>query len=109
MFDGVARRYDITNTVLSLGQDRFWRRQTRAALGIRSPPAISSIIASTMRRWLDRLRSRRPSTRAGAGLGLIVFCSPIVICPPLARFSAGVNGHAKAGCAVRNIMTHIVP
>ncbi len=29
MFDGVARRYDITNTVLSLGQDRFWRRATR--------------------------------------------------------------------------------
>ena len=32
MFDGVARRYDLTNTVLSLGQDRFWRRATREAL-----------------------------------------------------------------------------
>jgi len=30
MFDGVARRYDLTNTVLSLGQDRLWRRATRA-------------------------------------------------------------------------------
>ncbi len=30
MFDGVARRYDITNTVLSLGQDRYWRRATRS-------------------------------------------------------------------------------
>jgi demethylmenaquinone methyltransferase/2-methoxy-6-polyprenyl-1,4-benzoquinol methylase len=29
MFDGVARRYDLTNTVLSLGQDRHWRRATR--------------------------------------------------------------------------------
>ena len=29
MFDAVARRYDLTNTVLSLGQDRFWRRATR--------------------------------------------------------------------------------
>src|SRR6201991_589217 len=34
MFDAVARRYDLTNTVLSLGQDRFWRRATRSALRI---------------------------------------------------------------------------
>src|SRR3954451_24875218 len=35
MFDGVAKRYDLTNTVLSFGQDRGWRRATRAALGLR--------------------------------------------------------------------------
>ena len=34
MFDGVARRYDITNTVLSGGQDRRWRRATRSALRV---------------------------------------------------------------------------
>ena len=34
MFDGVARRYDITNTVLSAGRDRYWRRATRAALRV---------------------------------------------------------------------------
>lgn len=32
MFDGVASRYDLTNTVISLGQDRRWRRATRTAL-----------------------------------------------------------------------------
>ena len=32
MFDGVAKRYDLTNTVLSFGQDRHWRRVTREAL-----------------------------------------------------------------------------
>jgi demethylmenaquinone methyltransferase / 2-methoxy-6-polyprenyl-1,4-benzoquinol methylase len=32
MFDGVARRYDLTNTVLSFGQDRWWRRCTRDAV-----------------------------------------------------------------------------
>ena len=32
MFDGVASRYDLTNTVLSFGQDRHWRRATQAAL-----------------------------------------------------------------------------
>ena len=33
-FDGVARRYDITNTVLSAGQERYWRRATREALNL---------------------------------------------------------------------------
>lgn len=32
MFDAVARRYDVTNDVLSLGQDRRWRREVIAAV-----------------------------------------------------------------------------
>jgi demethylmenaquinone methyltransferase/2-methoxy-6-polyprenyl-1,4-benzoquinol methylase len=32
MFDRVARRYDITNTVMSGGQDKLWRIATRRAL-----------------------------------------------------------------------------
>ncbi len=35
MFDGVARRYDLTNTVLSFGQDRRWRRRTRQCLELK--------------------------------------------------------------------------
>ncbi|HEX2892975.1 MAG TPA: class I SAM-dependent methyltransferase, partial [Marmoricola sp.] len=31
MFDDVAKRYDLTNDVLSLGQDRRWRHQVIAA------------------------------------------------------------------------------
>jgi demethylmenaquinone methyltransferase/2-methoxy-6-polyprenyl-1,4-benzoquinol methylase len=33
MFDAVARRYDLTNDVLSAGQDRVWRRAVIDALG----------------------------------------------------------------------------
>ena len=47
MFDAVARRYDITNTVMSLGQDRFWRRQTRAALGIGPGDKVLDLAAGT--------------------------------------------------------------
>ena len=32
MFDAVGKNYDITNTVLSFGRDRAWRRRTRRRL-----------------------------------------------------------------------------
>ncbi|MEU5837521.1 demethylmenaquinone methyltransferase [Streptomyces diacarni] len=35
MFDQAARRYDLTNTLLSAGADRTWRARTREALGLR--------------------------------------------------------------------------
>jgi demethylmenaquinone methyltransferase / 2-methoxy-6-polyprenyl-1,4-benzoquinol methylase len=47
MFDGVARRYDVTNTVLSLGQDRRWRRVTRSALGIGPGQKVLDLAAGT--------------------------------------------------------------
>ena len=33
MFDGVAEKYDRTNTILSFGRDRAWRRATAEAVG----------------------------------------------------------------------------
>lgn len=47
MFDAVARRYDITNTVLSAGQDRYWRRATRAALALRPGDTVLDLAAGT--------------------------------------------------------------
>lgn len=47
MFDGVARRYDITNTVLSAGQDRVWRRATREALGVGLGDKVLDLAAGT--------------------------------------------------------------
>jgi len=47
MFDAVARRYDITNTVLSLGQDRFWRRATGKALDVGPGDRVLDLAAGT--------------------------------------------------------------
>ncbi|CCW13223.1 demethylmenaquinone methyltransferase [Rhodococcus aetherivorans] len=47
MFDGVAQRYDITNTVLSFGQDRSWRRATRAALDLQPGERVLDLAAGT--------------------------------------------------------------
>ena len=47
MFDGVARRYDLTNTVLSGGMDRGWRKATVAALALRPRDAVLDLAAGT--------------------------------------------------------------
>jgi len=47
MFDAVARRYDLTNTVLSLGQDRGWRRATRKALRVGPHDTVLDLAAGT--------------------------------------------------------------
>lgn len=47
MFDGVAKRYDLTNTVLSFGRDRSWRRATRAALELTPGERVLDVGAGT--------------------------------------------------------------
>ena len=47
MFDGVAQRYDLTNSVLSFAQDRRWRRLTRAALDLHRGDLVLDLAAGT--------------------------------------------------------------
>ncbi|MEU4318558.1 demethylmenaquinone methyltransferase [Nocardia fluminea] len=47
MFDGVAKRYDLTNTVISGGQDRYWRWATRRALALRPGERVLDLAAGT--------------------------------------------------------------
>ncbi|MGI8676423.1 MAG: demethylmenaquinone methyltransferase [Nocardioidaceae bacterium] len=47
MFDAVARRYDLTNDVLSLGQDRRWRRQVVRMLAPRAGERVLDLAAGT--------------------------------------------------------------
>ena len=47
MFDAVARRYDVTNDVLSLGQDRRWRKRVIAAVAPRPGERVLDLAAGT--------------------------------------------------------------
>jgi demethylmenaquinone methyltransferase/2-methoxy-6-polyprenyl-1,4-benzoquinol methylase len=47
MFDDVAERYDVTNDVLSLGQDRRWRRLVHEALDLRPGDGVLDLAAGT--------------------------------------------------------------
>lgn len=47
MFDAVARRYDVTNDVLSLGQDRRWRRFVTEAVDAGYGDKVLDLAAGT--------------------------------------------------------------
>lgn len=47
MFDDVAPRYDLVNDVLSLGQDRLWRRATVRAVDARPGERVLDLAAGT--------------------------------------------------------------
>jgi demethylmenaquinone methyltransferase/2-methoxy-6-polyprenyl-1,4-benzoquinol methylase len=47
MFDAVAQRYDVTNDVISLGQDRRWRKATLAALAAQPGETVLDLAAGT--------------------------------------------------------------
>ncbi|MFE7815438.1 demethylmenaquinone methyltransferase [Streptomyces sp. NPDC057433] len=59
MFDNVAARYDLTNDVLSLGQDRIWRREVAKAVGARPAEKVLDLAAGTA-------TSSLPFAQAGA-------------------------------------------
>ena len=71
MFDGVAQRYDITNTVLSLGQDRYWRRATRSALGIRPGEAVLDLAAGTAVSTVELAKSGAWCLAADFSVGML--------------------------------------
>ena len=47
MFDGIARRYDLVNDLVSLGQDRLWRRATVEAVGATEGEKVLDLAAGT--------------------------------------------------------------
>ncbi|VBA51191.1 Demethylmenaquinone methyltransferase [Mycobacterium attenuatum] len=71
MFDGVARRYDLTNTVLSLGQDRYWRRATRTALQIGPGDTVLDLAAGTAVSTVELAKSGAWCVAADFSVGML--------------------------------------
>jgi demethylmenaquinone methyltransferase/2-methoxy-6-polyprenyl-1,4-benzoquinol methylase len=71
MFDAVARRYDLTNTVLSLGQDRFWRRATRAALQVGPGDRVLDLAAGTAVSTVELAKSGAWCVAADFSVGML--------------------------------------
>lgn len=47
MFDDVGEKYDLTNTVISFGQDRRWRKRTRERLNLKPGEKVLDVAAGT--------------------------------------------------------------
>ncbi len=71
MFDGVAKRYDLTNTVLSFGQDRRWRAATARALGLRSGDVVLDLAAGTAVSTVELAKSGAIVVAADFSLGML--------------------------------------
>jgi demethylmenaquinone methyltransferase/2-methoxy-6-polyprenyl-1,4-benzoquinol methylase len=71
MFDGVARRYDRTNTVLSLGLDRRWRLRTRQCLQLSDGDRVLDLAAGTGVSTAELRRSGARPVACDFSLGML--------------------------------------
>jgi demethylmenaquinone methyltransferase / 2-methoxy-6-polyprenyl-1,4-benzoquinol methylase len=71
MFDGVAAKYDRTNTVISMGQDRLWRKETRLALDLRPGETVLDLGAGTGVSTQELARSGAFAVGADLSLGML--------------------------------------
>jgi demethylmenaquinone methyltransferase / 2-methoxy-6-polyprenyl-1,4-benzoquinol methylase len=71
MFDGVAEKYDRTNTVLALGQDRMWRRRTREALDLKPGERVLDLAAGTGVSTQELARSGAYAVGADFSVGML--------------------------------------
>ena len=111
MFDGVARRYDLTNTVLSLGQDRFWRRATREALRIGPGDKVLDLAAGTAVSTVELESSGAWCVAADFSVGMLAAGSGRRV-PKVAAdgtklpFDDGVFDAVTISFGLRNIVDH---
>jgi demethylmenaquinone methyltransferase/2-methoxy-6-polyprenyl-1,4-benzoquinol methylase len=71
MFDEVAPRYDLTNTVLSLGQDRSWRKAVSRALALQPGERVLDLAAGTATSAVALARSGATVVGCDFSLGML--------------------------------------
>ncbi|MFV9634519.1 demethylmenaquinone methyltransferase [Mycobacterium neumannii] len=112
MFDAVARRYDLTNTVMSLGQDRFWRRATRAALRIGPHDRVLDLAAGTAVSTVELATSGAWCVAADFSVGMLAAGASRDV-PKVAGdatrlpFDDGVFDAVTISFGLRNVVDHV--
>lgn len=71
MFDDVAERYDVTNDVLSLGQDRRWRRAVLGAVDASPGDVILDLAAGTGTSTVPFVREGAVAVPCDFSLGML--------------------------------------
>ncbi len=71
MFDDVAERYDVTNDVLSLGQDRRWRRAVVSAVDARAGERVLDLAAGTGTSTVPFVRSGAAAVPCDFSIGML--------------------------------------
>lgn len=128
MFDAVARRYDRTNGVLSLGLDRRWRKAVRHALQLQAGETVVDVAAGTatsstslaaaapgvtvlacdFSTGMLRAAARRPQARPGAGVHLVAGDALRLPLPDAAvdaaTISFGLRNVADVDAALREML-----
>ena len=94
MFDGVAKRYDLTNDVLSLGQDRAWRTAVLRAVDPQPGERVLDLAAGTG-------TSSVPFAEAGALVVPCDFSQGMLAVGKQARSGAALRGRRRHAAALR--------
>ena len=111
MFDAVARRYDLTNTVLSLGQDRFWRRATRSALHVGPGDKVLDLAAGTAVSTVELAASGAWCVAADFSVGMLAAGAQRAV-PKVGAdatrlpFADGVFDAVTISFGLRNVVDH---
>lgn len=111
MFDGVARRYDLTNTVLSLGRDRSWRRATRKALELQPGEKVLDLAAGTAVSTVELAKSGAWCVAADFSVGMLTAGAGRPV-PKVAGdatklpFGDGVFDAVTISFGLRNVVDH---
>lgn len=97
MFGGIAHRYDLLNCLLSIGRDRYWRREAVAQAQLPPGGLAVDVCTGTADVALE-LAKRFPSAKSIVGVD---FCLPMIRLAEAKVAREGLTGrvHLQAGSA----------